>query len=34
MTSRNKDQLLLTNPHDVLHHGERAAKKWGGCSVW
>jgi len=23
----NKDQLSLTNPHDVLHHGERAANK-------
>jgi len=23
----NKDQPSLTNPHDMLHHGERAANK-------
>jgi len=23
----NTDQLSLTNPHDVLHHGKRAANK-------
>jgi len=23
----HKDQLSLTNPHDALHHGERAASK-------
>jgi len=23
----DKDQLLLTNPRDPLHHGERAANK-------
>jgi len=30
----NKDQLLLTNQHNALHHGERAANKSGGRSVW
>jgi len=25
----NKDQLSLTNTHDVLHHGERVANKQG-----
>jgi len=23
----NKDQLSLTNPRDMLHHGKRAANK-------
>jgi len=23
----NKDQLSVTNPRDMLHHGERAANK-------
>jgi len=23
----NKDQLSLTNPRDMLHHGERVANK-------
>jgi len=35
-TTRSKqymDQLSLTNPRDALHHGERAANKYGGCSV-
>jgi len=27
MREKNKDQLLLTNPRDALHHGERAANK-------
>jgi len=24
---KKKDQLLLTNPHNALHHGKRAANK-------
>ena len=27
----NKDQLLVTNPRDALHHGERAANKYRTC---
>jgi len=27
LTRRYNDQLSLTNPHDPLHHGERAANK-------
>jgi len=29
----HKDQPSLTKPCDMLHHGERAANKYGGCSV-
>jgi len=29
----NKDQLMLTNPRDAVHHGERAANKQDGRSV-
>jgi len=25
---------LLTNASNALHHGERAANKYGGRSVW
>jgi len=31
-TNKDKYQLSLTNPHDALHHGKRAANK-GGRSV-
>jgi len=30
----HKDQLSLANPSDALPHGEYAANKWGGRSVW
>jgi len=37
VTSENRTvkqyQLSLTNLHDMLHYGKRAANK-GGCSVW
>jgi len=33
ISSFNNDQLLLTNPRDALHHGERAANKSDGRSV-